>query len=243
MNIIPVKNYQDMSRKAAEIVSETINTMDKPVLGLATGSTPEGLYQCLINEHKEGNISFRHVTTFNLDEYVGLHGSDPNSYRYYMYDKLFRHIDIKIENTYVPNGVAEDLEKECISYENLIQEHASIDLQILGIGLNGHIGFNEPGTSFTSRTHIVELDEITRQANARFFKSLDDVPTKAITTGIGTIMESKKIILLISGENKAETVARLVNGEISETFPASILNEHSNVSIIADVASLSKLSK
>ncbi len=230
-----------MSRKACELVAETINTIEKPILGLATGSTPEGLYQCLINKHKEEQLSFRHVTTFNLDEYVGLGSENPNSYRYFMNGKLFQHIDIRKENTYVPNGSAENLEEECVSYEELIREHGGMDLQILGIGLNGHIGFNEPGTPFTSRTHIVELDESTRQANARFFDSLEEVPTHAITTGIGTIMESKKILLLISGENKADTVTRLVNGDISEDFPASILKEHPNVTIIADEAALSKL--
>ncbi|WP_064971727.1 glucosamine-6-phosphate deaminase [Ornithinibacillus californiensis] len=241
MNIISTKDYQEMSRKACELVAETINTIEKPILGLATGSTPEGLYQCLINKHKEEQLSFRHVTTFNLDEYVGLGSENPNSYRYFMNGKLFQHIDIRKENTYVPNGSAENLEEECVSYEELIREHGGMDLQILGIGLNGHIGFNEPGTPFTSRTHIVELDESTRQANARFFDSLEEVPTHAITTGIGTIMESKKILLLISGENKADTVTRLVNGDISEDFPASILKEHPNVTIIADEAALSKL--
>jgi glucosamine-6-phosphate deaminase len=241
LNIISTKDYQELSRKACELVAETINTIEKPILGLATGSTPEGLYQCIINKHKEEQLSFRQVTTFNLDEYVGLDSENPNSYRYFMNGKLFQHIDIRKENTYVPNGSAENLEKECISYEDLIREHGAIDLQILGIGLNGHIGFNEPGTPFTSRTHIVELDESTRQANARFFDSLEEVPTHAITTGIETIMESKKILLLISGENKADTVARLVNGDISEEFPASILKEHPNVTIIADEAALSKL--
>jgi glucosamine-6-phosphate deaminase len=241
LNIISTKDYQEMSRKACQLVAETINTTERPVLGLATGSTPEGLYQCLINKYKEDLLSFRHVTTFNLDEYVGLNGTDPNSYRYYMNDKLFQHIDINKENTYVPNGVAENLDEECATYEKIIQEHNAIDLQILGIGLNGHIGFNEPGTPFTSRTHIIELDETTRQANARFFKSIDEVPTQAITTGIETIMDSKKIILLISGAAKAETVARLVKDEISEDFPASILRKHPNVTIIADEAALSKV--
>ncbi|GIO26443.1 glucosamine-6-phosphate deaminase [Ornithinibacillus bavariensis] len=241
MNIISVKDYQEMSKKASEIVVKTVKELEKPVLGLATGSTPEGLYQCLIENNKDKQVSFQNVTTFNLDEYVGLAANDPNSYRYFMDEKLFNHIDISKENTFVPNGVAAKLEEECASYEELIRSHGSIDLQILGIGLNGHIGFNEPGTPFTSRTHIVELDESTRSANARFFASMDEVPTQAITTGIETIMESKKIVLLVSGENKADAIARLVNGEVSEDFPASILQKHQDVTIIADEAALSKL--
>ncbi|GGA67103.1 glucosamine-6-phosphate deaminase [Ornithinibacillus halotolerans] len=241
MNIIAAKDYQDMSEKACEIVSETVKSKDKPVLGLATGSTPEGLYQCLIEKNKTNEVNFEHVTTFNLDEYVGLDADNPNSYRYFMNEKLFNHINVNQDNTHVPSGVASNLEEECATYEKLIKEHGAIDLQILGIGLNGHIGFNEPGTPFTSRTHIVELDESTRQANARFFDSMDEVPTQAITTGIETIMDSKKIVLLVSGENKADTVKRLMEGEVSEDFPASILKEHADVTIIADEAALSKV--
>jgi glucosamine-6-phosphate deaminase len=241
MNIISVKDYQEMSEKACELVMNTVRELDKPVLGLATGSTPEGLYQCLIENNKEKRISFQHVTTFNLDEYVGLGADHPNGYRFFMNQKLFDHIDIKKENTFVPNGIAANLAEECAAYESRIRSHGSIDLQILGIGLNGHIGFNEPGTPFTSRTHIVELDQSTREANARFFATMDEVPTQAITTGIETIMESKKIVLLISGENKAEALARLVNGEVSEDFPASILQKHQDVTIIADQGALSKL--
>jgi glucosamine-6-phosphate deaminase len=241
MQIISVKDYQEMSEKACELVMDTMSSLEKPVLGLATGSTPEGLYQCLIQKNKEDRISFKNAITFNLDEYVGLKADDPNSYRFYMDDKLFNHIDIEKGNTHVPNGAAADVEKECAAYEKLIQSNGSIDLQILGIGLNGHIGFNEPGTSFTSRTHIVELDESTRNANARFFDSLDDVPTQAITTGIDTIMDSKKIVLLVSGANKADTVARLINGDVSEDFPASVLKNHPDVTIIADEAALAKV--
>lgn len=243
MEIISVKDYKEMSEKACELVMETISSLEQPVLGLATGSTPEGLYHSMIQKNKEDRISFKNVVTFNLDEYVGLKSDNPNSYRYYMDDKLFNYIDIKKENTHVPNGIAEDIVNESSVYEELIQNYGSIDLQILGIGLNGHIGFNEPGTSFTSRTHIVELDESTRQANARFFDSIDDVPTQALTMGIGTIMDSKKIVLLVSGENKADTVERLVSGEVSEDFPASILKEHADVTIIADEAALSKVNK
>ncbi|MEN2467457.1 glucosamine-6-phosphate deaminase [Ornithinibacillus sp. FSL M8-0202] len=241
MNIISAKDYQGISLKACEFIIQTIKELDRPVLGLATGSTPEGLYQCLINRNKENQVSFQDVTTFNLDEYVGLTANHPNSYRYYMNEKLFQHIDITIENTYIPNGSAEDLEKECVAYEELIQQHDSIDLQILGIGHNGHIGFNEPGTPFTTRTHIVELAETTRKANARFFNSWEEVPSQAITTGIGTIMDSKQILLLVSGEDKAEALYRLLHGEITEQFPASVLKDHPNVTVIADEAALSKV--
>lgn len=240
MNIIHVKDYQEMSQKACEMVISVVRTKDNPVLGLATGSTPEGLYKCLIEQYKSNQVSYKNVTTFNLDEYVGLAGNDPNSYRFFMDNKFFNHVDIPKENTHVPNGVATDLEREVLDYEKSIQEHGGIDIQILGIGLNGHIGFNEPGTPFTSRTHIVELDETTRNANARFFSSIDEVPTQAITAGIETIMESKKVVLLVSGEAKAETVTKLLNGEITENFPGSILHKHPDVTIIADEAALSR---
>lgn len=236
MEIIKVRNYEEMSERAGEIVIDTIKQLNQPVLGLATGSTPEGLYQYLIEKHKNREVSFKHVTTFNLDEYVGLEKDDINSYNYYMNEKLFKHLDIPREQTHLPDGNALDLNEEASEYEARIKNAGNIDLQILGLGLNGHIGFNEPGTPFTSRTHIVQLDESTRQANARFFISIDEVPTQAITAGIETIMESKQIIMLVSGENKAEALARLVNGEVNEDFPASILQKHDNVKIIADEA-------
>ncbi|MEN1967332.1 glucosamine-6-phosphate deaminase [Lentibacillus sp. N15] len=234
MEVWKVKDYQEMSEKACKLIIDKLKELDQPVLGLATGSTPEGLYQQLIAKHKDEKVSFRHATTFNLDEYVGLSQQDPNSYHYYMQEKLFKHIDIPADRAHVPNGRSDDLTESCNAYESLIKSAGNIDIQVLGIGLNGHIGFNEPGTSFSSRTHIVTLDDSTRQANARFFDSLADVPTKAITMGIGSIMESKQIILLISGEKKREAVAKLINGEVSEDFPASILQQHENVIVIAD---------
>ncbi|WP_010532108.1 glucosamine-6-phosphate deaminase [Lentibacillus jeotgali] len=241
MDIIRVKDYVEMSERACEIMRNQIKQFDSSVLGLATGSTPEGLYHQLIGEYKKGNMSFANVTTFNLDEYVGLATDDPNSYRYYMNEKLFSHIDLPDEQTYLPNGVADDLEKECRDYEALIKGAGYIDLQVLGLGLNGHIGFNEPGTPVDSRTHVVDLDESTREANARFFNSPDDVPKKALTMGIGSIMESKRIVLLVSGEKKADAVKQLVRGEITEEFPASILQQHDNATLIADEEALSKL--
>lgn len=241
MNLIKVKNYQEMSNEACRKVLKKMKEVERPVLGLATGSTPIGLYERLIEEYRNNRVSFKNVVTFNLDEYVGLTKDNPASYYFFMMEKLFDHIDIPPENIHIPNGVADDLHQECVRYEEMIREAGQIDLQILGIGLNGHIGFNEPGTKFTSRTHVVKLTESTRKANSRFFNSIDEVPTEAITMGIETIMESKEIILLVSGENKAETVARLLNGEVSEDFPASILHKHKNVTVIADEAALKKV--
>ncbi|UJL45354.1 glucosamine-6-phosphate deaminase [Virgibacillus sp. NKC19-16] len=241
MEMIKVKNYEEMSEKVCSLLINRIQHLENPVLGLATGSTPEGLYQNLIEKNKQPEVSFENVSTFNLDEYVGLEKTDPNSYHYYMHQKLFKHIDIKSKNAHLPNGMAGDLQKECRDYEDLIRKAQSVDVQILGLGLNGHIGFNEPGTPFSSRTHVVELDESTREANARFFDSMNDVPTKAITMGIKTIMESKSIILLVSGEGKAEAVARLLNGEVSEDFPASILQNHEHVTIVGDEAALGRV--
>lgn len=237
MNITKVKDYEEMSSRAAEYLLKKIVKLKKPVIGLATGSTPEGLYKHLIEKKEE--ISFKNATTFNLDEYVGLGKNDPNSYHFYMNDKLFNHIDIKKENTHLPNGTAKDLKQECRDYEDAIREVGFVDVQILGIGLNGHIGFNEPGTPFTSRTHVVNLDESTRNANVRFFQSIEEVPRQAITMGIETIMESKEILLLISGKEKAHSLARLMKGPVDEQFPASILHKHAHVEIIADEAALS----
>ncbi|MDF1510934.1 glucosamine-6-phosphate deaminase [Robertmurraya sp. DFI.2.37] len=234
MEFIKVNDYQAMSERACSIMIETINRIKNPVLGLATGSTPEGLYQKIIEKFNEGMVSFQDVTTFNLDEYVGLEREDVNSYYRYMKEKLFDHVDIKLERVHLPNGAATDLEGECQRYERQIQQAGKIDLQILGMGINGHIGFNEPGTPFSSRTHVVELAASTREANSRFFPTLDDVPTQALTMGIASIMESKEILLLVSGEQKAEAIARLAEGDISEDFPASILRNHPNVTVIVD---------
>ncbi|AXI38311.1 glucosamine-6-phosphate deaminase [Bacillaceae bacterium ZC4] len=243
MEIIKVKDYEEMSEKAANIVIEHMKSLKRPVIGFATGSTPIGLYNCLVKKYQQKEVSFKHATTFNLDEYVGLPKENKNSYHYYMHENLFQHIDIQPENVHIPNGMAEDLEQECMTYDRLISKN-KIDIQILGLGLNGHIGFNEPGTSFKSRTHIVKLDQSTRKANARFFQSIDEVPTKAITMGIETIMESKKILLLVSGKKKADALARLLgNSDISEEFPASILRQHNDVTVIADEEALKKINE
>lgn len=234
MNIIKAENYDEMSQMAANKIIEMVRTNPKVTIGLATGSTPKGVYKKLIEDHKAKGTTYKQVTTVNLDEYIGISRNNPNSYHFFMREHLFNHIDIPLEQTYIPDGMAKNLPLECTRFESVIQELGGVDLQLLGIGHNGHIGFNEPGTSFESRTHVVTLAESTRKANARFFPSLEEVPTHAITMGIATIMESKEIILLASGASKAEAIAKLVHGEVNENFPASVLKLHKNVTIIAD---------
>jgi glucosamine-6-phosphate deaminase len=239
MKLIEVKDYAEMSQTAAKYIIEKIRENPAMNLGLATGGTPVGTYQELILDHKQSGTTYRNIKTFNLDEYIGLSGDHPNSYRYFMNEQLFKHIDIEKENTHIPHGNASDFEAECARYEQLISDHGGVDLQILGIGSNGHIGFNEPGTSFDSTTHIVNLAASTIEANARFFERIEDVPTKAITMGISSIMKSKEILLLVSGENKQAALNQLLNGDITENFPASILKKHHNVTIIADKIAVS----
>ncbi|MEH7085533.1 glucosamine-6-phosphate deaminase [Neobacillus drentensis] len=241
MKIIEVTDYQQMSNKAAEYIIKKVIQNPSIKLGFATGGTPIGTYKCLIDDHHKNGTAYQKVTTFNLDEYIGLSSENKNSYRYFMNNQLFNYIDINKAKTNIPSGIAADFQEECHRYEDLINQHGGIDLQILGIGSNGHIGFNEPGTSFASKTHIVELASSTIQANARFFNEIEEVPTKAITMGISTIMKSKEILLLVSGEKKREALFRLLNGEISESFPASVLKNHPCVTIIADKAAIADL--
>lgn len=241
MNIIKVKDYDEMSLEACKFIVERVKKIESPVLGLATGSTPEGLYDCLIEKNKQEEVSFKNVTTFNLDEYIGLDNDHPNSYHYFMQENFFSKIDISPSKTHLPNGVAEDFNQECKEYEQLIEEAGGIDLQLLGLGTNGHIAFNEPGSKFDGRTAIVDLAQATLDANARFFDSIDDMPTQAVTMGIGSIMESDEILLIVSGESKAEALANVINGEVTEDFPASILQKHKNVTIIADEAALAQV--
>jgi glucosamine-6-phosphate deaminase len=238
INVIATANEEEMSRRAAGMIIEKVRGTHPVVLGLATGSTPVGTYRHLVQDHRKAGTSYQHVTTINLDEYVGLTASDPNSFRYFMDTQLFRHIDVPKAQIHLPDGTAENLEEECRRYDALIEHVGGIELQLLGIGENGHIGFNEPETSFTSRTHIVKLTESTRRANARFFKSMEDVPTEAITMGIESILHSKEILLLASGSAKAEAIARLIHGEVDEAFPASALKMHDNVTLIADKEAL-----
>lgn len=235
MKIIKVKNNDELSLKASEIVKDILKTKKNPVLGLATGSTPEKMYANLVTAYKNGEISFKNVVSFNLDEYVGLREDDEFSYHYYMRENLFDKVDILEENTYIPNGLAEDLQAECESFEAAIKKLGPIDLQILGVGLNGHIGFNEPGTSFDSRTHVATLEESTRVANSRFFTSLDEVPKYALTMGLATIMDAKKIVLLVQGEHKKEILKEIVHGEVTENVPASVLKLHPDATVITDL--------
>lgn len=241
MQILKTKNYDEMSRTACSLIVEHIKRNNFPVLGLATGSTPEKLYNCLIGEYQKGKVSFRNVSTFNLDEYVGLDKWEANSYQFYMKEKLFDHIDLPSNQVHLPNGMSQDLEQDCLDYESQIQEIGPIGIQVLGLGLNGHIGFNEPGTSFSSRTHVVDLAQSTRHANARFFSGIEEVPTQAISMGIASIMESRKILLLVSGKEKAEALYQMMNSKVSEEFPASILQTHPDVTVVADELALSKV--
>lgn len=241
MKIIKTKNYNELSEKGAELLIKEIQKIECPVIGLATGSTPEGLYNEIIKYHKKTNHSFKNVCSFNLDEYIGLAEDNENSYHYYMNDKLFNHIDIPLDQAYVPDGMAEDLDSECQRYEEAIKALGGIDIQLLGLGVNGHIGFNEPGTSFDSRTQIVTLKKSTRNANAHFFSSGGEVPEKAISMGIQSIMDTRKIVLLVSGRNKASALKKFLTGEVTEDFPATILHKHDNVTVIADKEALSEL--
>ncbi|RYM05671.1 glucosamine-6-phosphate deaminase [Sporolactobacillus sp. THM7-7] len=241
MKTISVSNEKEMSRKAAEIIIALIRENPNAVLGLATGGTPEGTYRALALDHQKNKTTYRSVRTVNLDEYVGLDANDPNSYHAYMEEHLFRHIDIPQDQHFLPNGSAESLEAECRRYDRMIERLGGIDLQLLGIGENGHIGFNEPGTPFQTATHVVTLTESTRRANARYFENIDEVPAQAITMGISTILKSKAILLLASGEKKADAVRRLLTETQNTDFPASSLIAHPNVTVIADREAMSRV--
>lgn len=232
MEFIKVKTYAELSKRAADIILGQIRRKPDSVLGLATGSTPIGTYEELIRAYDDGRADFSKVRTVNLDEYCGLSEKDEQSYRCFMNTYLFDHINIDKANTNVPNGMAADPEEECRRYDAVISSAGGIDLQLLGIGVNGHIGFNEPSDKFTEGTHIVTLDERTRNSNSRFFKNLDEVPRKAVTVGIGTIMSSGKILLLANGESKKAIVEKAIYGEITPRVPASILQKHGDLTVI-----------
>lgn len=236
MRVIVTKNYEELSKVAANEMAEVVKTNPSAILGLATGGSPIGMYKELIRMNKDGEIDFSKVTTVNLDEYVGLSGDHPQSYRYFMNDNLFNHINIDKKNTYVPNGLAKDVEEECKNYDSKIAQLGGTDVQLLGIGNNGHIAFNEPDEALVSGTHLTNLTEDTIKANARFFDSIDEVPKNALTMGLGGIMKSKKIIVIASGESKAEAVRSMVNGKISTNMPASMLQMHRDVVLIVDEA-------
>lgn len=232
MKIIYAKDYSDLSRKAANIISAQVILKPNSVLGLATGSTPIGAYKQLIEWYDKGDVDFSLTRSINLDEYVGISNENEQSYRYFMEKNLFSHINIKKENTYVPNGRAEDLQDECKAYDTLIQNLGGIDLQLLGIGHNGHIGFNEPNQAFEKTTHIVELGESTINANARFFDSIEDVPKRAITMGVKSIMQAKKIVLIANGADKEEIINKALYGPVTPVIPASILQLHPDLTVI-----------
>ena len=232
MKIISVKNYEEMSSKAADIIASQIKEKPDCVLGLATGSSPVGTYKRLIEDNKEGKIDFASVTSVNLDEYVGLDGTNDQSYRYFMDNNLFNFVNIDKAKTFVPNGCAEDLKAEGEAYDKMIEELGGIDLQLLGIGLDGHIGFNEPDSVFTAATHEVVLDESTIKANARFFEREEDVPKKAITMGMMSIMKAKKVLLIANGEAKKDIINKAFYGAVDPMVPASILQLHPDVTVI-----------
>ena len=236
MKVIITKNYEELSKRAASEMAEIIKSNPKAVLGLATGGSPIGMYNELIRMNKEGEIDFSQITTVNLDEYIGLSGDHTQSYRYFMNENLFNHINIDKIKTYVPNGLAENIEEECKRYDAKIAELGGTDIQLLGIGNNGHIAFNEPDEALISGTHLTGLTQDTIKANARFFDSIDEVPTKALTMGLGGIMKSRKIIVIASGEGKAEAVKEMVSGKISTNMPASMLQMHRDVVFIIDEA-------
>ncbi|MEO2263812.1 glucosamine-6-phosphate deaminase [Lachnospiraceae bacterium HCP28S3_F9] len=241
MQIYKATDYKDMSRKAANIISAQVIMKPNCVLGLATGSTPIGTYQQLIEWYKKGDLDFSDVTTVNLDEYKGLPRTNDQSYYYFMHQNLFDQVNINPENTHLPNGMEPNSEKECARYESLIHSLGGVDLQLLGLGHNGHIGFNEPGEAFEKETHCIDLQERTIEANKRFFASADDVPKQAYTMGIKTIMQAKKILVIVSGEDKADIVAKAFFGPVTPAVPASILQMHNDVTLVGDEAALSKI--
>ena len=241
MQIYRAIDYEDMSKKAANIIASQVVLKPDCVLGLATGSTPIGAYKNLVEKYEQGDLDFSQVTTVNLDEYKGLPRENDQSYYYFMHDNLFDHVNVKPENTHLPDGTKEDANEECARYEELIRSLGGQDLQLLGLGHNGHIGFNEPDTVFEKTTHCVDLQESTIEANKRFFASADDVPKQAYTMGIGTIMQAKKILVVVSGEDKADTVAKAFFGPVTPEVPASILQFHKDVILVADEAALSKV--
>ena len=240
MRIIRTKDYEEMSRKAAAIIAAQVINNPGCVLGLATGSTPVGTYKRLIEMYNDGDLDFSQVKTANLDEYKGLTRDNDQSYYYFMHDNLFKSVNIKEENTNIPDGTEPDSAKECARYEAVIRALGGVDLQLLGLGHNGHIGFNEPADNFVQETQCVDLQESTIEANKRFFESIDDVPRQAYTMGIGTIMRAKKVLLIANGEGKAEILAKVINGPVTPEVPASILQFHPDCTIIADEAALSK---
>ena len=240
MKICRAKDYNDMSRKAANIISAQIIMKPNCVLGLATGSTPVGTYRQLVEWYEKGDLDFSEVMTVNLDEYKGLTRENPQSYYYFMNENLFGKVNINKTRTFLPDGTEPDSKTACENYNEILRAVGDVDLQLLGLGHNGHIGFNEPGESFSTETHCIDLSEQTIKANARFFETLEEVPRQAYTMGVKTIMSARRILIIVSGEDKAEIVKRAFFGPITPQVPASILQLHRNVTLVADEAALSK---
>lgn len=241
MKIIKTANYEKMSQTAANIIAAQMIMKPDSVLGLATGSSPIGTYKELVKKNQAGDIDFSDITTVNLDEYRGLPRDNDQSYYYFMNDNLFNHVNIDKARTHVPNGMVEDATEECGNYEALIKDLGGVDLQLLGLGHNGHIGFNEPSDEFDKVTHCVDLQESTIEANKRFFASIDDVPRQAYTMGVGTIMAAKKILVVVSGADKAEIVKKAFTGPVTPKVPASILQMHPDVTVVCDAEAYAKI--
>lgn len=241
MKIIKAKDYDEMSRKAANLIAAQIYVKPNCVLGLATGSTPIGTYKELVAKYELGDLDFSEVTTVNLDEYKGITKENDQSYYYFMNDNLFSHVNINKERTFLPDGTEPDSDKACNAYNEIIHSVGGQDLQLLGLGHNGHIGFNEPAADFPLETHCVDLTESTIKANQRFFASYDDVPKQAYTMGIKTIMQAKKVLVVVSGEDKADIVQKAFFGPVTPEVPASVLQLHPDCTVVADAAALSKV--
>lgn len=241
IKFVCAKDYDEMSRKAANVISAQMIMKPNSVLGLATGSTPIGTYACLAERYEKGDLDFSQITSVNLDEYKGLTHDNDQSYYYFMNDNLFSKVNIDLNNTYVPDGTIEDAAEACAKYDEIVTATGGVDLQLLGLGHNGHIGFNEPAEVFPKGTHCVTLAQSTIDANARFFASKEEVPTQAYTMGIQTIMNAKKILMVVSGADKADIVAKAFFGDVTPSVPASILQLHQDVTIVGDEAAFSKI--
>lgn len=243
MEVVVKESYEEVSKLSAELIAEVVRHKPRAVLGLATGSTPVGTYKELIRLHKEEGLDFSRAVTFNLDEYVGLVHEHPQSYHYFMRENLFKHINVNPKNVHIPDGTAKDIPGFCQWYEEQIVKAGGLDLQLLGIGSNGHIAFNEPGSSLGSRTRVKTLDDKTRQDNARFFRSMNEVPRYAITMGIGTIMDARQLILLANGAGKAEAILKTCEGPITAMAPATIVQLHPKATIVIDKQAATKLTR
>lgn len=241
MKLIRAKDYNDMSRKAANMISAQVIMKPNCVLGLATGGSPEGIYRQLIDWYNKGDIDFSEITTINLDEYRGMARECEQSYWYFMHKHFFDHVNVKPQNVHVPDGTNMNVEEECARYDQIIQSKGGIDLQLLGIGVDGHIGFNEPGAAFELGTHCVDLDESTIEANKRYFEKKEDVPRQAYTMGIKTIMQARKVLMVVSGRNKADIVKEAFFGPVTPGVPASILQMHPDFTLVGDAEALSEI--